>query len=69
VIIIASCPFLWASRAFDPPDLDRLARKEAGQWILTTVGPGKDIISNRERIAFYAQGNIVYLVNNPNKDK
>jgi hypothetical protein len=56
VIVIISLPFLWAGKAFEPPDPDRLARKEAGEWILSMVGSGQDIVTNRIRIAFYAKG-------------
>ncbi len=57
ILAIISAPFLWAGKAFTPPDADRLARKEAGEWILSECGAEKDIITNRRRIAFYAQGN------------
>jgi hypothetical protein len=69
ILTVVALPFFWANKAFDPPDQDRLARKEAGLWILAQVGPYKDVITNRERIAFYAQGNIITLVNNPSLDK
>ncbi|HEY9161953.1 MAG TPA: hypothetical protein VIS94_12830 [Desulfomonilia bacterium] len=56
ILAVISAPFLWAGKAFTPPDADRLARKEAGVWILSKCGPEKDIITNRRRIAFYADG-------------
>lgn len=62
VLAILVCPVLWAAKSFAPPDPNRLACKEAGQWIFSKIGPNKDIITNRERIAFYAQGNIFLLL-------
>ncbi len=56
ILAIISAPFLWAGKAFTPSDADRLARKEAGEWILSEYGAEKVIITNRRRIAFYAQG-------------
>jgi hypothetical protein len=56
ILTIVSAPFLWAGKAFTPPDTDRLARKEAGVWILSKCGAEKDIITNQRRIAFYAEG-------------
>lgn len=56
ILAVISAPFLWAGKAFTPPDADRLARKEAGVWIMSKCGKEKVIITNRRRIAFYAQG-------------
>jgi len=56
VFIVLSSVVLWADIAFTPPDKDKLARKEAGLWILDRLGPDQVIISNRDRLVFYAQG-------------
>jgi len=61
VLTIIACPFLWADKAFDPPDPDKLARKEAGQWILSQVGSKSYILTDRERIVFYADGIALHL--------
>jgi len=53
-ITIAFCVFLWAQKVFTPPSPDKLARKEAGLWILSQVGPEKPLLTNRPRIGFYA---------------
>jgi hypothetical protein len=62
LLTIIICPLLWADTIFQFPDPDKLARKEAGQWTLSRVGPHNDILTNRERIAFYAQGNDLELI-------
>ncbi|MBN2298548.1 MAG: hypothetical protein JXM72_08135 [Deltaproteobacteria bacterium] len=56
VLTVFSTIVLWADIAFTPPDQDKLARKEAGQWILDNLGPGREIFTNRDRLVFYAQG-------------
>jgi len=45
---------LWAGKAFTPPDPGKIARKEAGIWILSQIGPEKKLLTNRPRIGFYA---------------
>ena len=69
LLAIIAAPLLWADLALTPPDPDRLARKEAGIWLLSQVGPKKDIVSNEIRINFYAQGNILYLLPFSSPDK
>jgi hypothetical protein len=69
LLAIIAAPLLWADLALTPPDPDRLARKEAGIWLLSQVGPKKDIVSNEIRINFYAQGNILYLLPFSSLDK
>jgi len=61
VITVLSSIVLWADIAFTPPDADRLARKEAGLWIFDRLGPDQEIISNRDRLVFYAQGTYIPL--------
>jgi len=61
VITIVMCPVLWGEKVFTPPDADKLARKEAGLWILDRLGPDQVIISNRDRLVFYAQGKYMPL--------
>jgi len=56
VIAIISCPIMWADKAFAPPDPDKIARKEAGLWILSQIGPDQEVATNRDRLAFYAKG-------------
>jgi hypothetical protein len=61
ILIILVFPVSWMTKAFKEPDSDRLAWKEAGKWILSQIGPNHDIVTNRERIAFYADGNIIMI--------
>lgn len=68
-LTILTLPLLWATKAFAPPDNDYLARKEAGLWIYSQAGKGADVVTNRERIAYYAQGKIILLENLPITDK
>ena len=56
VLAVISCVALWAYQAQIPPDPDKLARKEAGHWILAQIGPGREIMSDRPRLVFYAKG-------------
>ena len=53
-LTIFFCIFLWAGKAFTPPDAGKLARKEAGMWILSQMGPEEKVLTNRQRIGFYA---------------
>jgi hypothetical protein len=64
IFTIIACPFLWGGKAFARPDIDRLASKEAGVWLLAQLGPNQDVISNRPRINFYANANIVPVAEN-----
>jgi len=59
VFALITAPILWADFAFTAPDAGKIARRDAGKWILTLAGPGKDIISNRQRLVFYAQGKYI----------
>ena len=61
VITLISCPVLWLDKAIQQPDPDKVARKDAGQWILAQAGPHQEIATNRERLIFYAQGRMVAL--------
>jgi len=56
VIALISCMVLWAHLSFTPPDPDKLARRDAGEWVLSRLGPGHEILTNRDRLAFYAKG-------------
>ncbi len=56
VIALLSCVIMWAHISFTPPEPDKLARRDAGEWVLSRLGPGHEILSNRERLAFYAKG-------------
>jgi hypothetical protein len=64
IFTIIACPFLWGGKAFARPDIDRIASKEAGVWVLAQLGPNQDVISNRPRINFYANANIVPVAEN-----
>jgi hypothetical protein len=64
IFTIIACPFLWGGKAFARPDSNKLASKEAGLWILAQLGTNQDIISNRPRINFYANANIVPVAEN-----
>jgi hypothetical protein len=57
-IAVASSVALWAHLSLTPPDPDRLAWKEAGRWILYRLGENREIVSNRDRLVFYAKGNL-----------
>ena len=52
VITLISCPVLWLDKAIQQPDPDKVARKDAGQWILAQAGPHQEIATNRERLIF-----------------
>lgn len=56
VVALLSCVIMWAHISFTPPDPDKLARRDAGEWVLSRLGPGHEILSNRDRLAFYAKG-------------
>lgn len=56
VLTVVSCIALWVHISLTPPDPDRMAWREAGEWILVQVGPDREIISNRDRLVFYARG-------------
>ncbi|MBN1637245.1 MAG: hypothetical protein JW920_12070 [Deltaproteobacteria bacterium] len=60
VVLLAACLF-WAGRAFTPPDSDKLARKKAGEYILSQAGPEQRVLTNRDRLAYYAKGEYVKL--------
>jgi hypothetical protein len=64
-LVILLCPILWAQEAFAPHDLDKLARKDAGRYVLARMGSGQDVITYREQIAFYADGNVMDMVKDP----
>jgi hypothetical protein len=55
-LTVLSCLVLWGHISLTPPDPDRLAQKEAGEWILAMAGPDREVISNRDRLVFYARG-------------
>ena len=65
VIIVVVSLVQWADKVFKRPDVDKLARKEAGLLIQEHVGKGNDVFSNRHAIAFYADSNYFSLINNP----
>lgn len=60
LVVLAACAF-WADKAMEGPDPNKLARKEAGLYILEHAGPDRKIITNRDRLAFYAEGTYVPL--------
>jgi hypothetical protein len=64
--VILFSPAQWIYNSFDSPDPEKLAQKYAGKWILSVKGPGKEIMTNRERLAFYAKGKLVLI--NESKD-
>lgn len=67
LLTVISCIVLWAHISLTPPDSDRLAWREAGEWILAKTGPDREVISNRDRLVFYAQG--VYIPLSAFQDK
>jgi len=62
ILTIVLCPLVWADKALTPPDADRLARKEAGRWILASAGGDNIVVTNRDRLAFYARARFVPLM-------
>lgn len=60
-LVVVTALAFWADKVFEPPDKDRLARKEAGNYILQQIGPHHDVITNRDRVAFYAQAKYIPL--------
>ncbi len=61
ILTIVLCPLVWANKAMRPPDADRLARKEAGVWILTHTSKCSALVTNRDRLAFYAKARFIPL--------
>jgi len=59
--VLAFSPVQWVYNAFDSSDPEKLAQKDAGIWIEQQFGPENDIITNRERLAFYAKGNLILI--------
>lgn len=64
--VILFSPAQLVYNSFDSPDPEKLAQKYAGKWILSVKGPGSEILTNRERLAFYAKGKLVLI--NESKD-
>jgi len=60
LVVLAACVF-WADKVMEGPDPNKLARKEAGLYIRELAGPDRRIITNRDRLAFYAEGTYVPL--------
>jgi len=60
-LAVISCLALWGYQTQIPPDPDKLAWKQAGQWIGARIGPGREVMSNRARLAFYAKGTALSL--------
>ena len=54
-LTIVFCFFLWGQKAFTPADPHKVARKEAGEWIVSRVGPRKELVTNKTSIGFYAR--------------
>ena len=48
-------------KALETPDADKLTRRNAGLYILERFGPDREIVTNRDRLAFYAKGKYIAL--------
>lgn len=55
-VAVLSCLVMWGYRSALPPEPDKVAWKEAGAWIREELGPGREVVSNQERLVYYAQG-------------
>ncbi len=55
ILTLLSCVAIWGSKSFTPPDPDRVAIRQAGEWIYSELGPDKYVLTNRDRLAFYAK--------------
>lgn len=55
ILTFLSCVAIWGSKSFTPPDPDRVAIRQAGEWIYSELGPDKYVLTNRDRLAFYAK--------------
>lgn len=62
--VVLFSPAQWIYNSTGAPDPDKIAQKDAGRWILSVKGPGQEIMTNRERLAFYAKSKLI-LVNEP----
>jgi hypothetical protein len=60
-VVVLFSPVQLIHNSFDSPDPEKLAQKYAGKWILSVKGPGNEILTNRERLAFYAKGKLVLI--------
>ncbi len=60
LVVITACIF-WMDKALEGPDTNKIARKDAGFYILEHAGPDQKVITNRDRLAFYAKGEYVPL--------
>ena len=65
IAILAVVTFLglWTQKALTLPDPDRVSRKEAGAWILSQFGPKTDLVTNRQRVGFYADTTPFVIIN------
>jgi hypothetical protein len=62
--VVLFSPAQWIYNSTGAPDPDKIAQKDAGRWILSVKGPGQEVATNRERLAFYAKSKLI-LVNVP----
>ncbi|HEY9160034.1 MAG TPA: hypothetical protein VIS94_02965 [Desulfomonilia bacterium] len=62
--VLLFSPAQWIYNSTGAPDPDKIAQKDAGRWILSVRGPGHEVMTNRERLAFYAKSKLI-LVNVP----
>jgi len=60
LVILTACAF-WIDKALETPDINKIARRDAGLFILEHAGPNRDVITNRDRLAFYAEGKYIPL--------
>jgi hypothetical protein len=55
ILTLLSCVAIWGSKSLTPPDPDRVAIRKAGEWIYSELGQDKYVLTNRDRLAFYAK--------------
>lgn len=60
LVVMTACIF-WIDKAIESPDTNKLARKDAGFYILKHAGPDQEVFTNRDRLAFYAKGKYIPL--------
>ena len=61
ILVVISAGAFWVDKALEDPNANKLARRDAGLYILERFGPEKEIVTNRDRLVFYAQGTYIPL--------
>lgn len=61
LIVVLSAGTFWIDKALEAPNANKLARRHAGLYILERFGPDREIVTNRDRLVFYAKGKHIPL--------